>query len=137
MDEVKRVAIAYYEYFNARKMDELEALVDENFVGHGLGGAGGATAFRKDSEAFLTPFPDLHLTIEDVIAEDDRVAVKTTMRGTHRAPIFGVPASGNPIEVGGCDVFRVRAGKIVEAWMLGDSGTLFMQIGAFQPTAAR
>lgn len=130
LDDVKRVGLAYYELVNERRMDELQALVADDYVGHGLGGAGGAEAVRRDTEGFLAGFPDAHFTVEDVIAEGDKVVIKTTLRGTHQGPFAGVPASGNRIEIGGCDVFRIRDGKIAEGWTLCDSGTLFMQIGA-------
>ncbi len=136
MDEARRIGLAYYEFVNERRMDDLEALVGDDYVGHGLGGAGGAEAVRRDTEGYLTAFPDLLFTIEDVIAEGDKVAIKTTFRGTHQGTFAGVPVSGNKIEVGGCDVFRVRDGKIVEGWTLCDSGTLLMQIGAIPVPAA-
>jgi steroid delta-isomerase-like uncharacterized protein len=130
MDDTRRVGLAFYELLNERRLDALEALVDEGYVGHGMGGAGGAAAVRQDLEGFVGAFPDLHVTVEDTVVEGDKVAVKTTLRGTHRGDFAGAPASGNAIEVGGCDVFRVRDGRIVEGWTLCDSGTMLMQIGA-------
>jgi steroid delta-isomerase-like uncharacterized protein len=131
MDDTRATALRFYELLNQRRLDELERLVDDGYVGHGMGGAGGPAAVRQDLESMTAAFPDLDIAVEDTVSEGDRIAVKTTLRGTHRGPFAGVPASGNTIEVGGCDVFRLREGKIVEAWTLCDSGTLFMQIGAF------
>jgi steroid delta-isomerase-like uncharacterized protein len=123
------VATRFYELFSPTGLDRLIDLVDDDYVGHGFGG-GGRDRLRQSIEGFLNAFPDITFTIDDTITEGDKVAVKTTMRGTHQGPFAGVPASGNPIEVGSCDVLRVVDGTIVEAWWLGDSGTMFMQIGA-------
>lgn len=123
------VGIRFYECLSDGDLDGVLALVSDDFVGHGLGG-GGRDSLRQDLAGFRSAFPDLSLTVEDTITEDDKVAIRTTMRGTHMGPFAGVDASGNRIEVGGCDIFQVRDGRIVEAWTLCDSGTMFMQIGA-------
>ena len=60
----------------------------------------------------------------------DKVAVKTTFRATHQGSFAGVPASGRSVEVGGCDVFRVRDGKIVEYWSVVDVARVLQQLGA-------
>lgn len=129
MTDPAAIAGRFYELFTPATTDQLLELIDEEYVGHGFGG-GGREDFRQTLGGFLGAFPDITFTIDDTITEGDKVAVKTTFRATHQGPFAGVPASGNPVEVGGCDVLRVRDGKIVEAWWLGDSGTMLMQIGA-------
>ncbi|HEX7096155.1 MAG TPA: ester cyclase [Acidimicrobiales bacterium] len=137
MEETRAVGIRYYQLVNERRFDELQELAADDYVGHGLGGAGGAEALRRDTEGYVSAFPDLEFSIEDTIVEGDKVVVKTTMRATNKGPFAGVPASGNRVEIGGCDVFRVVNGKIAEGWTLCDSGTLLMQIGAMSlPTAS-
>lgn len=136
MDDTRTIGLNFYQLTNERRWEDLLGLVADDYVGHGLGG-GGREGVRQDLEAFAAAFDDLHFTVEDTITEGEKVVVKTTMRGTHHGAFAGVPASGNSIEVGGCDVFRVRAGKIAEAWTLCDSGTLFMQIGAVPAPAGR
>jgi steroid delta-isomerase-like uncharacterized protein len=123
------VATRFYELYGNGEIDRVLDLLGGDYVSHGFGG-GGRENLRQSLEGFRAAFPDLTFTVEDTITEGDKVAVKTTFRGTHRGQFAGVAASGNPIEVGGCDVFRVRDGKIVEAWWLGDSGSMLMQIGA-------
>ena len=130
------VATRFYDLFTNGEIDQVIDLLGDGYVSHGFGG-GGPETLRQSLQGMRAAFPDLTLTVEDTITEADKVAVKTTMRGTHKGPFAGRPASGNPIEVGGCDVFRVRDGRIVEAWWLGDSGSLFMQIGAIPaPTSS-
>ena len=127
--ETRAVATRFYELLSAGRIDEVVDLLGDGYVSHGFGG-GGAANLRQQLEGMRAAFANLDFTVEDTVTEADKVAVKTTMRGTHQGPFAGRPASGNAIEVGGCDVFRVKAGRIVEAWWLGDSGSLLMQIGA-------
>jgi steroid delta-isomerase-like uncharacterized protein len=59
-------------------------------------------------------FPDIQWTLEEMIAEDDRVAARFTMRGTHRGTFFGVPATGKQIQVQAMNFYRLSAGQFVE-----------------------
>ena len=123
------VATRFYELYSNGEIDRVLDLLGDGYLSHGFGG-GGQENLRRSLEGFRSAFPDVAFTVDDTITEGDKVAVKTTLRATHQGPFAGVPASGRPVQIGGCDVFRVRGGKIVEAWWLGDSGSLFMQIGA-------
>lgn len=127
------VATRLYELFSDGKIDDVIDLLGDGYVSHGFGG-GGPDNLRLSLHGMRAAFPDLTFTVEDTVTEADKVVVKTTMRGTHQGPFAGRAASGNPIEVGGCDIFRVNDHRIVEAWWLGDSGTLFMQIDAINPS---
>jgi steroid delta-isomerase-like uncharacterized protein len=129
------LATRFYELFSRGETDQVIDLLGDGYLSHGFGG-GGAENLRRSLQGMRAAFPDLTFTVEDTITEADKVAVKTTMRGTHQGPFAGRTASGNPIEVGGCDVFRVQDGRIVEAWWLGDSGSLLMQIGAIPAPAS-
>ncbi len=129
------LATRFYELFSNGQIDGVIGLLGDDYLSHGFGG-GGPENLRHSLQGMRSAFPDLTFTVEDTITEADKVAVKTTFRATHRGPFAGMPASGNPIAVGGCDVFRVRDGKIVEAWWLGDSGTMLRQIGAIPAPAA-
>jgi steroid delta-isomerase-like uncharacterized protein len=129
------VATGFYELFSQGHIDAIIDQLGDGYVSHGFGG-GGADNLRQSLQMMRNAFPDLTFTIEDTISEGDKVAVKATLRGTHQGPFAGRPASGNSVEVGSCDVFRVREGRIVEAWWLGDSGSMFMQIGAIPAPAA-
>lgn len=124
-----KTCVGFYEHFRPDEVDDLMALVHPDYVGHGLGG-GGWASLRRDVQGFLAAFDNLTFTIEDTVTEGDTVSVRTTMRGTHVGPFAGAPASGNAFRVAGCDVFKLRDERIVEAWTLCDSATLFMQIGA-------
>lgn len=123
------VATRFYEHFGSGDIDAIIDMLGDGYESHGFGD-GGPENLRQSLNGLRNAIPDITFTVEDTITEDDKVAVKTTFRGTHQGPFAGVAASGNAVEVGSCDVFRVRDGKIVEGWYLGDSGSLLMQIGA-------
>lgn len=74
-------------------------------------------------------FPDLTATIEDLIAEDDKVAARVTLRGTHEGDFPGIPATGRKIAYDALDISRIVNGKIVEHWGIPDYMSLFQQLG--------
>ena len=75
-------------------------------------------------------FPDLHFTLEDVIGEGDRVVVRWTATGTHKAEVMGVPATGKRVAVTGIEVSRFADGKLAETWVNWDALGLLRQLGA-------
>jgi predicted ester cyclase len=81
---------------------------------------------RQDRMAF----PDGTATVEDQIAEGDRVLTRWRFRATHTGPLFGNPPSGGEVSVSGFHVHRIVDGRIVEIWALGDVHSLLQQIGA-------
>jgi steroid delta-isomerase-like uncharacterized protein len=78
---------------------------------------------------FLNAFPDCHFTIDDMIAEGDRVVTKKTFTGTHTGEFAGIPPTGNAITLQFVDIMRVRDGKIVEHWNCIDQLSFMQQLG--------
>ena len=76
--------------------------------------------FAADTHA---AFPDMRITVEDMIAEGDRVAARVTMRGTHRGEFLGMAPTGKRVQVRAMDMFRIANGKIVEHWGHGGDPT--------------
>ena len=85
---------------------------------------------KKFVTAYKTAFPDLNITVEDVIAEGDKVVSRVTLRGTHQGETeeFG-PPTGRQIEGGGITISRIEGGKIVEDWDAYDNLTTLQQLG--------
>ena len=77
-------------------------------------------------------FSDFHLTLDDQIAEGDKLVSRWTARGVHSGVFLGVPATGKHVEVTGIGISRFENGKIVEAWSLTDFLGLLRQMGALQ-----
>lgn len=79
---------------------------------------------------FRSAFPDIELTVEEVIAEGDRIAFRSTITGTHRGELAGLPPTGKQISVGLVDVIRVEDGRFAEQWGGPNMADLFRQLGA-------
>ncbi|WP_339503442.1 ester cyclase [Pseudomonas silesiensis] len=75
-------------------------------------------------------FPDIQWTLDETIAEDDKIAARFTMRGTHQGAFFGVPATGTKIAVQALNIYKFAKGKIVEERGQPDLMGLMQQIGA-------
>jgi steroid delta-isomerase-like uncharacterized protein len=75
-------------------------------------------------------FPDAQITVEDQIAEGDKVITRWTGRGTYQGEFTGVPPSGNRVETAGMTIDRFSGGKIAETWTIYDALGMMQQIGA-------
>ncbi|HLQ29843.1 MAG TPA: ester cyclase [Ktedonobacteraceae bacterium] len=80
--------------------------------------------------AYRKAFPDFHLTIEDLVAEGDKVVFRMTGRGTHRGTFMGTPPGGKQMTISIIDIARFADGKIVEHWGNRDDLGMLQQIGA-------
>lgn len=83
-------------------------------------------------KALRTAFPDLEYTIEDVVIGVDAVAVRTTLRGTHRGDFFGLPATGKSVEVSQMTIEHFKDGKIVTHHRVTDELALQRQLGVLK-----
>lgn len=84
----------------------------------------------KRLKGFREAFPDITIEVEDVIAGEDRVAFRSTMRGTHRGHFLGIPPTGRKVTFGLIDVIRIEDGQFVEQWGGPDLFDLLQQLGA-------
>lgn len=106
---------------------------DSSVVAHGLGPQPLDFHAMKDFYCGLwDAFPDLHITIEDMVGEEDEVAWRLTVRGTHESEFRGVPATGTEVTFSAQYMFRFRDGKIVERWTNLDRLGVLVQLGAVQ-----
>jgi predicted ester cyclase len=96
------------------------------FPAHGADLAGIHDFVRQVRAAF----PDLEATAEDILVEGDRLAVRSTFRGTNEGDFMGMPASGKKVEVSNYDFVRFENDKAAERWGTIDSAALMEQIGA-------
>ena len=78
-------------------------------------------------------FEHLNVTVEDMVAEGDRVAARFTARGVHRGVFMGLPATGKPITMTGMEIFRIENGKIAELWGEANLLGLMQQLGIIHP----
>jgi len=114
-----------------RNLDEAFELYALDYIYHGPAGElRGRDGIRGLWDVFLTGFPDLHSTIEDMISEGDKVVLRWRVEGTHTGEFMGVAPSNMKITLGITEIFRVENGQLVEAWDQFDQLSLMQQIGA-------
>jgi predicted ester cyclase len=88
-----------------------------------------AEAARQEAADFRQGFPDVVSTIEDLIAEGDKVVARWRARATHQGDYVGIPRTGKEVEFTGISVYRIEGNKIAESWTVEDELGLMRQIG--------
>lgn len=123
------------EAFNAGQFDVVDEAFAAEYLDHeaGPGAPRGPKGFTGFVRAFRTTFPDVEVTVEDLIAEGDKVALRVTWRGPQVGALGGVPATGLPVEFPGFHVYRFEHGKVAEHWGLQDDLGLLLQLGLVAP----
>jgi steroid delta-isomerase-like uncharacterized protein len=113
-------------------------LIGTTYVNHSMPApVPGPEGFRMVISMFRAAFPDLHITLEDVIGEGDKVATRGYFTGTHQGEFNGIPATGKQVKVSYIDLWRVENGKAVENWVQMDMIGLMQQLGVIPaPEAA-
>jgi steroid delta-isomerase-like uncharacterized protein len=126
------------EGFNRGNFDAWDECFAEPFVEHQHGLPPALADFKRSIAGLRAAFPDLHLTIEEMVAQDDKVWARMTSRGTHRGPFFGLPPTGKSFTIAVFDVCRFENGRIVEHWGVPDRFALLEQLGGLptRPGAA-
>jgi steroid delta-isomerase-like uncharacterized protein len=89
----------------------------------------GPENMKKIIKLYMSAFPDAEFTLDDLIAEGEKVVVRWTATGTHQAGLAGIPATGRRVTVSGTDVYRVSGGKLREAWTNWDTLGFVQQLG--------
>jgi steroid delta-isomerase-like uncharacterized protein len=119
---------------NAALIDELYA---ENFVDLNPipGIPGTREGLKMQLVAYRQAFPDMNTTVNDMVAEGDKVVIRFTIRGTHTGDMMGIPPTGKSGKIAGITMLRLEDGKIVEEFSLADMMTLYQQLGLVPETA--
>lgn len=140
----KEIVRRYYEEaFNDERLSLLDELIAQDVVNHNplsdstlsADEAHGFEGFRKHVEAAHQGFPDARVTIEDLIAEDDRVAVRFTFEGTHEGRFGGLEPTGKRVSLTNIALYRIEDGKIAERWLESDTLDMLEQLDAEPVTA--
>jgi steroid delta-isomerase-like uncharacterized protein len=139
----KQVVQRFYdEVVNRGDLEALEELMATDYVEHGNPSGSGIDGFKRFFVGLGQAFPDLRITVEELIAEGDRVVARVTVRATHQGTLMGnIAATGREVVFGGVDIFELAEGKIVGRWNQRDLLGLLQQLGAVpggdaQPDAA-
>lgn len=131
-EENKAIVRRSYEGYVERNLAALDELYDVDFVVHLPGGqeARGPEGMRQLVTWFLTAFPDFRVTIEDLIAEGDKVVFRSRRTGTHKGEWLGIAATGKQVTWTYITICRIEGGRIMEEWAEGDYLGLMQQLGA-------
>ncbi len=131
MEENKAIARRVYEIISTGDFERAEEIVDRQAPDNELRPddppAKLIDTFKETFSEAREGFPDLTISIEDVMAEGDRVTARVTMRGTHRGEFQGIAPTGKRVEVRAIDMLRISNGKIVEHWGHADDPTAFLR----------
>jgi steroid delta-isomerase-like uncharacterized protein len=131
MDTNKAIARRFYdEVLNGRNTDLLDELAVPHYEEHDpLPGQGAGLDGLKDRVSLLVTAFDPHFTIEDLVAEDDKVVVRWTNSGTNVGEFAGMPATGRSFSIQGIDIYRVEGDKLAEHWHVIDLFGQMQQLG--------
>ncbi|MFC1413579.1 ester cyclase [Streptacidiphilus sp. N1-12] len=99
-------------------------------------GATGTEALKEVFSRLLRAFPDLHIAVEDVIAEGDRVVSRNTVTGTHRGEYLGLPPTGKPVSYNEIFICRFAGDRVAETWGVVDVLAQLRQLGALPGSPA-
>jgi steroid delta-isomerase-like uncharacterized protein len=142
MEDSKRLVSMFVEkLWNERKLELADAIFHEDCRTHQLRSGSPATPVpRGPAEIkthvadWLSAFPDLRFTIEQIFAEGDRVFSQLAMDGTHTGQWLGISPTGKRVNIRMVTIHRIRSGRIIEDWVLVESLGVFQQLGALPPT---
>lgn len=124
----------YEDFFNKGDVSVADELHAANFVYHEFGlPPVGLDEYMRRNTVFFRALPDRKVIIEDLIAEDDRVVARATMRATQTGDLPGIPATGKSITATSIIVYRISEGKIAEEWESWDALGVMRQLGVFRP----
>jgi steroid delta-isomerase-like uncharacterized protein len=96
----------------------------------------GAEAVKEVFARLLRAYPDLHITIEDLVEEGDKVVMRNTVTGTHRGEYMGLPPTGRSVTYNEIFIFRFAGGRVAETWGVVDVLSQMRQLGAIPGAAA-
>ena len=130
-EDNKALARRYIEeVFNQKNLTLVDELNSPDFVFHNASTTiQGREPYKAYLSMILTAYPDLHMTIEDMIAEGDKVVTRLTAYGKHAGDMFGIQATDNDLEMKAVAIHRVVDGQIVEHWSCKDELGFLQQLG--------
>jgi steroid delta-isomerase-like uncharacterized protein len=123
----------FEEVWNKKRLDAIDEMADPAVVGQGAqfhDGLFNREEFRAFAAHLQSAFPDLHLRIEDTIAENDRVVLRWQVHMTHTGQFLQYPATNKKVNIAGITILQVENGKIIAGWDKWDQLGLLEQIGA-------
>jgi len=130
-EENKALMRRFLESLNAGNLDIVDELVAKDHVDHHIPPElpKGPEGIKLYLEGSFAAFPDSHVSVEDMIAEGDKVVVRYVFTGTQQGEFLGIPATGKKFSISGIGIGRFADGKLVEWWENADGLGLMQQLG--------
>jgi predicted ester cyclase len=131
VEQNKTILKQAIEEFNKPNLDSYLNIYDENVVLYGYppGLPAGKTGAKIYYSTFFEAFKDHHLTLDEVVAENDKIACSFTLKAVHKNAFMGIPATNKEITIKGMTILRFVDGKCVERWQAADDISLMKQLG--------
>jgi len=126
----KQIVRRWIAFSNTGFRGSFDDFIAADYVGHLNGQTIDRATLERLERAFLTAFPDTQHSIDDLLADDDRVVLRATARGTHRGDFEGVAATSRQVEFTAIVIYRLHDGKIAESWGEVDFLRLMRQLRA-------
>lgn len=140
LDANKDLIHRFTDVTNSADWEGLAELVADDFQRHSAATQGPTVSSRNEfvqlQQSFLASFPDQKVTIEQLVAEGNYVAMRAVYSGTQSGPLGSFPATGRKIESPFLGVFRIEDGLIVEFWVEWDNLVILNQLGFFPPSSS-
>ena len=142
VEQSKAIVSRFYEeLWNNRNLSVADEIISPDCVTHQLQSGAANVGAPRDPEAvkhhvneWLAAFPDLRFTVEQMIAEEDKVVSQSVMRGTHSGTWLGLAPTNKEVSIRLMVTQRISNGKIVEDWVLVEALGLFQQLGLIPTT---
>ena len=129
IEENKTLVRHAFELMNRKELDTFFQLLDTGYVAHYAIGDFSLEQAKQFETMYFAAFPDAIATIEDILAEGDKVAIRVTWRGTHKGEFMNIAPTGNKIEMTNTLIFRIAVDKLAENWATIDELRLMQQLG--------
>jgi predicted SnoaL-like aldol condensation-catalyzing enzyme len=136
----KSIVVAFTQAFNNRNITALDKLVSVNEIEHNLLAYQGLHGVKQYFSDLMTAFPDLHITIDHIIADGNNVVVFTNTTGTPGQPLIsaaGIPISGKNISFKTADLYRIADNKIAEHWDIIENVKMLQSLGLIKSTSQK
>jgi steroid delta-isomerase-like uncharacterized protein len=134
-NENKELVRRFFEAWSRHDVEAAAGLVAEDFVNNSSASQG-RQGVMEEGEYWFTAFPDASVSIEELVAEGDKVVVRITSTGTHGGDFMGVMPTAKRVRFQEIDIARVENGMIAEMWAAPDVYGLLAQLGALPPETA-
>ncbi len=118
--------------WNKRRLELVDEIISPSHALHDpnlTGSAVGPEAYKRQVSRFIAAFPDLRFTIEDIVGENEKLAVSWTISGTHKGEFMGVPATNKKVSVHGITIHHFVNAKIMDSYVSWDAWGMMQQLG--------